>query len=552
MTLQASDFSQLDISKVQQNQQQLCERLQEFDPTVETKRGPLGDYLGYYGAVLETDTQNNIDLYRQSSSLAAITANPDLADPALVDNVLSNFLLTRKAGTNAVGDVTIVVSQLAVVTIPTGAVFQAAGQLFVTTTSYTARTSSDNVQSSTDRVLTPLAGGNYAFVISVTAQSAGEASNISKDTLVVPSAPPLAFVKAYAASDFTGGTAAATNAQLIAQLGTGMAAKALSGRTNMDAALLAQEKFANVLATSIIGAGDEEMRRDAHTIFPISYGGKIDWYIRTQPLPQKVGLTKTAVLIKILPDNTGIWQFALSRDEVPGFYDVPRIAPRNSSSVGSYTIVNDTRSIDLSPTADGVAVPDIISFLEGAYSRYQAGVIQFHDTDTNCQHLTLHVSTATYSVTVRGMPLLAEIQSYVGGREVRNAAGDVLVKAPIPCLLKLSFDVWKLPGTPDPDVGGIQAALADAVNNYGFSGQLPASLINATTHQFLAAGMFLNSLDMFGKILLPDGQASYLRSGTLLTVPHLPDVGTTSRTVVFYLDPADIAITVRTITLPQV
>lgn len=552
MAVTIKDLSQLNIADVQANQQRLNEQLQEFDPTVQTKRGPLGDYLGYYGAVIETGTQVNIDMLQRSWSLQQVVADPSLADDDTVDGILSNFLLTRNPGTAANGQVTIVVSQLAVVTIANGAQFTINGQTFVTLSSFTARTSSSNVLSATDRLMTQLTDGNYAFVIDVTAQSVGTAGNVSKDTLVTPVAEPSNFVKAYTTNDFTGGTSAQTNAQLVSLLEEGLAAKALSGRTNMNAALRDQAEFSGVLATSIIGAGDEEMIRDAHTIFPLSFGGKIDWYIRAQELPQNVGLTKTATLVQVLDDATGIWQFNLSRDEVPGFYDVPRIILPGSTAAGSYPITSDVRSNDMTGASINNVLPDIETVTEGAYTRYQAAVIQFHDTDTSCVGKTVNVSTQDYAVTVRAMPLLADMQAYASDRHVRNAAGDVLVKAPVPCFLQLSFSIFVHAGDAEIDTGAIATALAATINNYGFSGQLPAGLLQSVVQGFLTSGQFCGAIDMFGKLRRPDGHVQFLRSFDRLVIPHLPSIMTTSRTAVFFLDPADVAIAVETIALPTV
>ncbi len=169
MAVTIQDLTQLSIADVQANQQKLNELLQEFDPTIITKRGPLGDYLGYYGAVLETATQANIDLLQRSWSLVEVADDPTLADADTVDGILSNFLLSRQSGAAAQGQVTIVISALAVTTIANGAQFAINGQTFVTLSSFVARTSSDNILSSTDRLLTQLTGGNYAFVIDVTA-----------------------------------------------------------------------------------------------------------------------------------------------------------------------------------------------------------------------------------------------------------------------------------------------------------------------------------------------------------------------------------------------
>jgi hypothetical protein len=41
------------------------------------------------------------------------------------------------------------------------------------------------------------------------------------------------------------------------------------------------EKFPDIRDSSVIGAGDLEMTRDKHTVFPGSTGGYTDWYVGT-------------------------------------------------------------------------------------------------------------------------------------------------------------------------------------------------------------------------------------------------------------------------------
>jgi len=531
-------------------QEFLNEMLQELDPTLDTKRGVLGDLLGYYGAILGAANQTNIDRVRQSSSLLAIEADPTLADDGVVDAVLSNFLLTRNQGAQATGQVTIVLDAAASVTIAQGAVFEGNGRQFASTAAFVAKLSLATVQSVNDRLLSPLDDGTYAFVVDVKALDVGTAGRLARNTLVVPSQLPPHYLKSYATSDFLGGEDRETNSELLARLREGISAKALSGRTHMNATLRAQPAFANVTATSIVGFGDPEMLRDAHTIFPISYGGRVDWYIRSQELLLHQKFTKTALLVEKTTDNRGIWQFSIARNDLPGFYDVDRIVPTGATGLlGSYLVTTDSRAIDLSSDEWS---PDIASLAEGAFSPYQAAVIRFKDSDVLTHSLMLNSATRDYDVTLRGLPLLGDIQTFVNDRSVRNYGGDCLIKAPIPCFLEISFTIYKPGQAPPPDLEAMTNAICQAVNHYNFIGRLPASLIADTAHNYLGEGTYLGPIDLLGRFRRPDGSLFLLRSAGVLTVPDDPQRMVTGRTVCFFSEPSSVTIAVTTDDRPEI
>lgn len=549
MSLYVENLAELDADKVQQTHALLTALLQEDHPTLELRRGLLHDLLAYYGGILHAARREEIDRLRRSSSLRAISADPSLADEETVDNVLSNFGLTRATGTAAVGTITIIVSRLSSVTIPSGSLFTANGISFRADTAYVARTSSDNLQSDTDRVLTPLSDGTYSFTINVTATTVGTAGLLTKDTLLVPSTPPVNFVRAYATSDFTGGVDTETNADLLLRQAEGLSVKTLSNRGTMTALL--REAFPQLLHGSVIGYGDAEQLRDKHSLWPTAHGGRVDWYVRTQQLPQRLTLTLTGTLLTKHSDNTGTWQVALDRDAAPGFYDVVSIAPADVTEfTGTLAISLETRGVDLT-AIPGELTPDIVTVVEGTYSRYQTAVVQFRDTETDVTDLAVG-ATAEYSVTVRLQPELAALQSFVNTRSQRFVAGDTLIRGVVPCFVSLAFTLHGESGLALPDGTAIQNALAAYVNTLGFRGRLEASALADLIHDYLPAGMALSAIDMFGQIRRPAGTVRSLRSTEALIVPDESASMVSARTVGFILEPADVRISAQAVNIPEI
>jgi hypothetical protein len=78
------------------------------------------DLVLYFNSVLNAAIQENIDRVLKSNSLQAISADPTLADDTIVDQVLSNFNLTRKDGTPASGAATVILSFPETTTVSSG------------------------------------------------------------------------------------------------------------------------------------------------------------------------------------------------------------------------------------------------------------------------------------------------------------------------------------------------------------------------------------------------------------------------------------------------
>ena len=549
MPIEITAFADLSAADVQANQAELTQRINEANPTLDLRRGVFHDLLAYLQAAITTRRQTNLLRYESAQSLLDIQADPTLADTQVVDRVLSNWGVTRDAGAAATGQVLVVLNGDLSVTIGNGAVFTADGMTFTSNAAYTAKSESALINSSSDRLLTQLSSGSWAFTIDVTATVAGSASLIKKNTLVVPSSPPNGYVTSYALNDFTGGLDPETNDQLLVKLQEGRAIKAPGHRLGRAAMLRNQAAYSGVLRSSIVGFGDAEMLRDQHTIWPGSLGGKADWYVRTQERAEQQTLSKTATLLGKYEDGGGWWQVEIGRDEAPGFYEVVSILyPSALNVTGTLPILSDSRGLDL--TGDGWR-PDIVTLAEGAFSRFQTAVVQFDDRKTDLSALSVG-ATATFNVTVRVMPLIGAMQDFISDYDNRPFGFDVLVKAPVPCFLQLSLSIAKKRTAADPDLDAIKAALAKKVNNSDFTGRLYASELQDVVHGYLPDGMSTSAIDMFGRMRWADGSTHYLRSSEVLIVKSAAGSMVSEKTVQWFLDSEDIAITVKTeVPVPQ-
>ena len=537
MTIQLKPLHQLDPALVQQNLAELKARVQEDNPHLYLKRGVFADLLVYYNALLGAQRQENINDYLKARSLKQLIEDPE-ADPDLVDDVLSNFRVERKPGSKASGEVTVVVGADTTVTIAAGSIWTANGKQFTTSQVFTAKIDDEQINSPGDRLLVQTGENQWSFTITVDAVEEGSDYEIKKDTQVLPSVFPSNYLTSFAAGDFTGGASAETNQDLLGRLQQGFACKAPSNRVNMAAMLREIDAFARITHMSIIGMGDREMLRDKHWIFPVAGGGRVDWYFRNR-------LVKEASLVEKLDDDRGVWQFSLGRNESPAFYEIGDIRPKNAGNVaGGFPVVSDVRSLDLTGTG---FIPDLDAegVVEGVYTRFQTALIQFIDTETDDTGLNLF-SKKEYEVETIGLPLIADIQDTVSGREVRSCASDVLVKAPVPCFVQLNFTINKRSGDPDPDLDAVKSAACRVVNGLGFQGKLYASRIQDAVYAHLRDDQSVTAIDMLGRIRYPDGSVRYLRDTEVLSIPDDPEKMVSPRTVQFFVTEADVGISVAT------
>lgn len=545
MALTYSDFelsalADLNTENVQQLLDKLATQLQELNPALDLRRGVFHDMLAYYHAVLEAAIRTNLERYQSARSLQQIEADPTLADETVVNEVLSNWGITRKIGTKARGPVTIELNSKRSVVIPQGFIFQANGKQYLSVSTFTARTDAAQIATSLDRLLTQLSNGNWAFVVEVEAADIGEAYKLNTNELIVPVQSISNYVTSYATSTFADGVNTETNAQLIDQLQLGISAKTLSNRANMRAYLRSIDSFSSVTNQSIVGYGDPEMLRDRHTIFPVSYGGRVDWYVRGQQALQRTTKTVSAVCISIY-GSTSTWQFSLDKNVFPGFYEVSKIRRIVDANLNSgFEIILDNRGNDLTGTG---FIPDIATVAEGAYTTFQTAIIQFVDTVTDTATISIG-QTSSYLCEITGTTLIQDIQTLISSRDVRSYAADALIKAPVPCFTQVTITINKMTGDADPDLDGIKNSILEVINQADFFGRLDGSRITSAVHSYLTGNMSTSALDMLGRIRKPDGTVQYVRSSDALVIQDQPEDMVTAKTVQFFSELADITINV--------
>ena len=152
-----TDLADLSASEVQQAELTLVQMLQDLYPSMDLSRGRVFRELVIRPAAMFHILNNTqMEELRKSSSLLEISQNPSLATDDIVDNALSNLLLTRDTGAAASGQLRIIITSPVVTAIDSDMTFTANGLQFNATRAFVGVTSSANLVNSSQR-------GNWPF-----------------------------------------------------------------------------------------------------------------------------------------------------------------------------------------------------------------------------------------------------------------------------------------------------------------------------------------------------------------------------------------------------
>ena len=541
MPTQITSLDQVDQTLLATTIANYVEMLQEEDSTLDTNpatvlRQMVVELQALFGAL----TQTQVNRLVNSWSLAVINADPTLADDALVDKLVSNYMIVRNSGTFASGSVVIVLQSLITTAIPGSLQFTDGSNIFQVTRPFLGVISADAVTDSGDRLIQTRDDGTFYFTVEVTAVAAGAASQLQQNTSLTSTPNIPASVRMYAEADFTGGTDPETNAQLMSRLAAGISAQSTADATSIEGII--RGSFPAVTQVSILGFGDPEMSRDRNNLLGISTGGKVDIIVRTAVRPSVTKITKTAVL-----DSTALqsWRLQFQRTENSGFYYVQAVLPTGSTAAGSLDITSDSRLLDVT-SLPGMTMPSIPKVENGIYSPFQTACVKFIDPGTPVTGLTEGSSTGTYDVYVVGMPSLWDIQtSLFSLRSRRDPAGDYLIRAPIPCILTANLLIRYDARYAAPVASAVSNAVADAVNALDFTvPNLPISKLVEAAHSVLNDTAYVElPIDVRGKLFLPDGQTIHLTGTQSIDIPTFSTYGVSRRTTAFFMSPTDVVVT---------
>lgn len=527
------DLLTLDLETVNDNENEIVARLENYVDGADFRIGALNNLVAHLYALLQTGLEEVHDQIRASFSLQEITANPTLADDDQVDAILSNFQVTRLQGTSSSGTIRVVLEGLFSTAIPAGSTFSVQSQSFVVTQAYRLRTSSLSVLDSSDILLTamPDGTGRYYADLSVVSVETGIDTRIRRNTRLVPNFGIPRLSEVFAVSDFSGGLDDETNEELISRLKDGAALKAPSNRLTTAALIRSLSGF-ELTDVSECGYGDAEQQR-YHSLLPIAYGGRRDVWVRTDKQLNKTTLQKTLTRIGI----SDLFQFTITKDEVPGFYGTSSIV--SSDGQKTFTVESDTRGFDL--TGESLFVPDIEEDIEARFTAYQTAVIVVSSDES------VTSSSIEANVEVEFTPGIRELQDYFSDRENRPSESDLLIRAAVPCTVRINVEIYKSETQSSPSSTDIQVAVATVVNDIKWTGRLTVAEVHRAVLSITGTDYVIGQTEIVGSVRKPDGEFFNLFSTTMIEIPDTPEELVSRKTVAFFCDPEDVTVNVQTV-----
>jgi hypothetical protein len=333
------------------------------------------------------------------------------------------------------------------------------------------------------------------------------------------------FVRAVAMETFTGGENDEDNDSLVHRMVLGVSAKVLSSRVNMRASLL--EKFPDIRDSSVIGAGDMEMTRDKHTVFPGSTGGYADWYIGTTRQLQSVSLViENPPQIEQLPDGSVAYMLDITDEMIPCLYHVSAI--QDEETLEYCEITQQARYTHDRDKLPEINFPRIHDNDEGVFTTY-------HTTDVRFTSRKQVSKVRIYGIC---MPGIREIQDWVLQCSQSPVGLDILVKGAIPTTIQFSA-VLHTPAGEAADHVHLQNIIADYVNHVPFGGLLAVSGLVTLLHENMPSGSYVTKPVLFATTYLPDGRILTSQTADRLVIDFPPYAS--NRTTLFYCDPADVS-----------
>ena len=518
-------FQTLDTELVDDYAALLASLMQAAYPELNLRPGGvLYDLVIQKAAAAHVYEATALDQLKANWNMAAVRDDPEAADPAIVDALLSNFNTTRSEGTKAIGEVEIVLKQQHALTISAGTAFLSGSLRFVTSVDHVVVLDPDDRTSDSDRVLIEQGDGTWSFRVSAAAEAFGLAGNVPAGTGFTVSPQPIYFSEARAAGDFSGGSDPDTNASVVERASAGITGKVLASPSHAAARLY--EVVPSSTALSVIGMQDPEMTRDQRSILGVSVGGRVDAYLRTQAYVDTTVVTVEAELVDAALHRYSV---TLTRDQAAGVFDVIGVTPEGAGASVTLTRVSTTWGYDVS---DLDVHPDVRSADEAAFSRYQTVTLVFDDPG----------DAGSYDVYVLRVPGVDVAQDACLDPDHRDPTADWLVRAPIPIVTGITLVVKYRPGV-TVDASAVQAAVIDAVNAQSFVKELSASVVVDAASSALPKGAYVHMpINMVGEILRPDRTSNWLRSGNSLVVPTHYDANVSSRTCAFFASTSSVSV----------
>jgi hypothetical protein len=526
----------------------IASRLTEYNPDIDfTKRAAFITTSYLHGLLLSGTTSELINQLK-TNNLASLQSG--LATEEQGDIVAKAFGITRKTAIPAKISALFVLTTAASFALSPADNISFGNLKFGVETSVSVRSSASNVSSGTDYVLTQIGSGRWGVVLPLTAKTAGAASNLSLNTALTSSRTITSLSKITVIGTIQAGVDAETNLQMSDRVLAASSIKTWASRSSFEAIARQSSTYQELVAVSVVGYGDDEQRRDRRGVLPIAHGGRTDLWVKFRPGLYGSSEQVTAALIA-KTGSVGTWSFTLNGATFPGVYRVSHVTAVDDQSGDTFSVSSETGSLGVPavvviPRTDAERyVPDVRSAVEAAYSAYANVTVTFDDIRYDVTSASVG-ETREYMAHLYYEPLVETFQQELGKLAASNPAGDVLVRAAIPCEVTATISVAVYPGKTAPSADSIANAVVAYINATTFSGSLSVSDLAAAAGTVVSGTGTININYLSGSLKKPDGTSlALLMENGKLEIPDDPVNLVSANTVAFYSDLGKVSVIVQ-------
>lgn len=482
-----------------------------------------------------------LEAFRQTMSLQGIEANPSLASGAVVDSILSNYLMTRNSGTFSTGWLMVSVSSNKTSVIQAGTTFTSAeGYTYLTTTRVAAVDGTPSAGQS--QLYVTADGSRWYYYVQVTSSIQGSVYNspTSSGFTCSTTIPDLVYISI--GRPFGGGSDGDSVSSLSDSVIRSLSVRNLVSRASVASEL--PKLVTGVLQAHAVGSGHPLMLRGRSNVFGIPIPGHVDVYISSSMEPSYNRTVVTAI-----PVGDGTWTAEIGGDGSVGVMDITAVRPAGVSVYGTYQINSRTRSlVTYSQDAFGnlVSSNHVTAPEDCAGSVYQRCSVNFSLETSDLATLGI-TPTSNLSVEVETLStnLIPETHLLLTDGNVAPVGYDMLARPFVPCIVSFGTVSVSCDNPSDPTIPSlVSAAMATYVN-----GTLPGSSLLLDGIVSIIRGVpGVRSVSLpirtTGTIVLPD--ASFTRhiisSLGNLVIDDNPSLGIGHDNVTFMIQAEDINI----------
>jgi len=364
------------------------------------------------------------DLRTIQGALASATKNE------IIDEIFSNFLITRVAGSKARGQIKVEVSdvqyrQFISKDIP---FISTSGINFypLSDTNYSVDLSSDGDK----RIYTSKANFGF-FIVDVECEKSGHENNVKFGSPFSYAGGLYSAASITAMNNFSGGSETESNESIKNRIKTSLSARgtfSVAGTTQ-----IIKDAFGEGTSVHVHGGFSEMMTRNRDEILGTKNGCYMDIYAKTSSFPQllkyRVLSSKIETGSEYYSEYPNLFLARVPSSAMYGMYDVKDVSIYSTSNIiGSYEVVKKIRRIDES----SVFRNRITSIKDCAYTGHAYMDVIFNPRLPDPSIVTLAVSCE-----LMGLPYIGDIQKLLSHDGNQGVAMDILVSACVPCFISV-------------------------------------------------------------------------------------------------------------------